>query len=146
MGALSQACQLLLRGREVLTAQRVLQEDLLPVPALLFQGSLLLGGIAKAVLGPGPPGGGPTLIHPFLVSGWCGLVVTALNLLPVGSLDGGRMVQVRARPPSCLLWTAACSCWAIITCCRPPCIFLFRCWAYKERDPAPNFWACILHN
>ncbi|CAK0755578.1 hypothetical protein CVIRNUC_002385 [Coccomyxa viridis] len=69
------------------------KEDLLPVPALLFQGSLLLGGIAKAVLGPGPPGGGPTLIHPFLVSGWCGLVVTALNLLPVGSLDGGRMVQ-----------------------------------------------------
>jgi membrane-associated protease RseP (regulator of RpoE activity) len=73
-----------------------LQEDLLPVPALLFQGSFLLGGIAKAVLGPGAAGAGPTLIHPFLVSGWCGLVVTALNLLPVGSLDGGRMVQVRA--------------------------------------------------
>ena len=75
---------------------RLLQEDLLPVPALLFQGSLLLGGIAKAVLGPGATSGGPTLIHPFLVSGWCGLVVTALNLLPVGSLDGGRMVQARA--------------------------------------------------
>ena len=78
----------------------MLQEDLLPVPALLFQGSLLLGGIAKAVLGPGATSGGPTLIHPFLVSGWCGLVVTALNLLPVGSLDGGRMVQARAPPCS----------------------------------------------
>lgn len=77
----------------------MLQEDLLPVPALLFQGSLLLGGIAKAVLGPGATSGGPTLVHPFLVSGWCGLVVTALNLLPVGSLDGGRMVQ--ACTPSC---------------------------------------------
>lgn len=64
------------------------------MPAQLFQGSLLLGGIAKAVLGQGAVTGGPTLIHPFLVGGWCGLVVTALNLLPVGSLDGGRMVQV----------------------------------------------------
>lgn len=118
-GAHSQACQLSLCERGLLTARRALQEDLLPVPALLFQGSLLLGGIAKAVLGPGPPGGGPTLIHPFLVSGWCGLVVTALNLLPVGSLDGGRMVQVRARPPGCLLWTAACSCRPISDCCRP---------------------------
>ncbi len=70
------------------------------MPALLFQGSLLLGGIAKAVLGSGATSGGPTLVHPFLVSGWCGLVVTALNLLPVGSLDGGRMVQVHSPPCS----------------------------------------------
>ena len=81
------------------------------MPALLFQGSLLLGGIAKAVLGPGATSGGPTLIHPFLVSGWCGLVVTALNLLPVGSLDGGRMVQVRRLSPE-LSGLAMCS--------RPP--------------------------
>ena len=118
MGAF-QAC--LLCEREVLTARHALQEDLLPVPALLFQGSLLLGGIAKAVLGPGPPGGGPTLIHPFLVSGWCGLVLTALNLLPVGSLDGGRMVQVSARTPGCMLWTAARPYRAIFICCRPQC-------------------------
>jgi len=79
-----------------------MQEDLLPVPALLFQGSLLLGGITKAVLAPSATSGAATLIHPFLISGWCGLVVTALNLLPVGSLDGGRMVQVRICPSSLL--------------------------------------------
>ncbi len=73
----------------------VLQEELLPVPASLFQGSLLLGGLARAVLGPAAAGA-PALVHPALVAGWCGLVVSALNLLPVGSLDGGRMIQVPA--------------------------------------------------
>ena len=67
------------------------------MPSSLFEGSLLLGGLAKSWLG-GAAGAGaaPTLIHPSLIAGWCGLVVTSLNLLPVGCLDGGRMVQVRA--------------------------------------------------
>ena len=63
------------------------------MPASLFQGSLLLGGLARAVLGHAAAGA-PALVHPALVAGWCGLVVSALNLLPVGSLDGGRMIQV----------------------------------------------------
>ncbi len=75
------------------------QEELLPVPASLFQGSLLLGGLARAVLGPAAAGA-PTLIHPLFITGWCGLVVSALNLLPVGSLDGGRMVQVNTPSPA----------------------------------------------
>lgn len=33
------------------------------------------------------------LISPLVIAGWCGLVTTALNALPAGSLDGGRMVQ-----------------------------------------------------
>jgi hypothetical protein len=33
------------------------------------------------------------LISPLVIAGWCGLVTTALNLLPVGNLDGGRMMQ-----------------------------------------------------
>lgn len=33
------------------------------------------------------------LLSPLAVAGWCGCVTTALNLLPVGSLDGGRMFQ-----------------------------------------------------
>lgn len=32
-------------------------------------------------------------MHPLVVAGWVGLFTNALNLLPVGSLDGGRLVQ-----------------------------------------------------
>lgn len=55
------------------------EAGLLPVPGSLFNGSLLLGGISSAVLGSGKQ----VLVHPALVAGWCGLVSTAFNLLPV---------------------------------------------------------------
>jgi membrane-associated protease RseP (regulator of RpoE activity) len=32
-------------------------------------------------------------IHPLVVVGWLGLVITAINLMPAGQLDGGRIVQ-----------------------------------------------------
>jgi hypothetical protein len=72
-----------------------LQAALIPVPAQLFQGSLLLGSIVKAGLGQAALTGANVLVHPLLVAGWCGMVSTALNLLPVGRIDGGRMMQVR---------------------------------------------------
>ena len=74
----------------------LLQEQLLPVPTALFQGSLLLGSVAQAVLGPAATGAA-AFVHPALIAGWAGLVGSALNSLPVGSLDGGRMIQARAR-------------------------------------------------
>jgi membrane-associated protease RseP (regulator of RpoE activity) len=33
-------------------------------------------------------------VSPLLVGGWCGLITTALNCLPVGNLDGGRTMLV----------------------------------------------------
>jgi membrane-associated protease RseP (regulator of RpoE activity) len=32
-------------------------------------------------------------IHPLVAIGWLGLVITAINLMPAGQLDGGRIVQ-----------------------------------------------------
>ncbi|NJR70069.1 MAG: site-2 protease family protein [Synechococcales cyanobacterium CRU_2_2] len=64
----------------------------LAIPAEILQGSMLVGTLARTILG-------DTLqaatiqIHPFVVVGWLGLVITALNLVPAGQLDGGRMVQ-----------------------------------------------------
>ncbi|MCY7337412.1 MAG: site-2 protease family protein [Chamaesiphon sp.] len=64
----------------------------LEIPAQFFQGSLLIGGLAKIILG-------TTLhqaslsIHPLVIIGWLGLVINALNLMPAGQLDGGRIVQ-----------------------------------------------------
>ncbi|GIM06679.1 hypothetical protein Vretimale_10954, partial [Volvox reticuliferus] len=70
------------------------KELLVPVPTALFQSSLLLGTVVKAVLGDQITAGTEeVLISPLVIAGWCGLVTTALNVLPVGSLDGGRMMQ-----------------------------------------------------
>ena len=53
--------------------------------------SFLFSGIQYLVLGP-IPAGKDVVLHPIAFAGWVGLFVTALNLLPVGQLDGGHVV------------------------------------------------------
>ena len=66
--------------------------SLFQVPAEFFQGSILVGTLARVVLGSAVHG--PVVdVHPLTVIGWLGLVITALNLMPAGQLDGGRIVQ-----------------------------------------------------
>lgn len=67
--------------------------DLVQVPSTLFQGSLLLGLISRATLGYSEIHANAVSIHPLVIAGWCGLTTSALNMLPVGCLDGGRAVQ-----------------------------------------------------
>lgn len=62
------------------------------LPVEFFQGSVLVGTLAKVVLGSALTNS-LVDIHPFVLVGWLGLVITALNLLPAGQLDGGRIVQ-----------------------------------------------------
>lgn len=52
--------------------------------------SLLLSLLSWMVVGP-IPGGYDIVIHPIGFAGWIGLLVTSLNLLPVGQLDGGHV-------------------------------------------------------
>ena len=72
----------------------VLSHDgsLFQVPTQFFQGSILVGSLAKVVLGEQLQNA-IVDVHPLTVVGWLGLVVTALNLMPAGQLDGGRIIQ-----------------------------------------------------
>lgn len=62
------------------------------IPTGFFQGSILVGTFAKAILGDSLQNS-LVDVHPLTVIGWLGLVITALNLMPAGQLDGGRIVQ-----------------------------------------------------
>ncbi|MGF1537460.1 MAG: site-2 protease family protein [Elainellaceae cyanobacterium] len=63
------------------------------VPSQFFQGSVLVGTLAQAVLGASAFQQPLIDIHPLTIVGWLGLVISAINVMPAGQLDGGRIVQ-----------------------------------------------------
>ncbi|OYQ64953.1 site-2 protease family protein [Pseudanabaena sp. SR411] len=62
------------------------------IPSQIFQASVLAGTLAKLFLGDALHTNFVS-IHPLVILGWLGSVITALNLMPAGQLDGGRIVQ-----------------------------------------------------
>jgi membrane-associated protease RseP (regulator of RpoE activity) len=68
----------------------------------------LLALVAKVALGDTLAEGHRLLLHPLAFAGWLGLLVTALNLLPIGQLDGGHIADAMfGRARSAAIGTAA---------------------------------------
>ncbi|MGC1309896.1 MAG: site-2 protease family protein [Phormidesmis sp.] len=66
--------------------------SLFQLPGEFFRGSILVGTLARTVLGDAIQAD-LVDVHPLMVIGWLGLIVTAINVMPAGQLDGGRVVQ-----------------------------------------------------
>lgn len=69
------------------------EASLLNFQAFDPRGSLLLAMLSKLMLGSALSADQAIQLHPVAVAGCLGLVVTALNLMPVGQLDGGHVVH-----------------------------------------------------
>jgi len=67
-------------------------------------GDSLLSRLLAFLVGPPTPDGTTLLVHPAAYAGWVGLFATAMNLLPIGQLDGGHVTY--ALSPRLHLWVS----------------------------------------
>ena len=73
----------------------VTKGELLPAPVTYGGVSPFLYWIKYVFTGlPAPFGGRDVMLHPVAWAGWAGLLVTSLNLIPIGQLDGGHAAYV----------------------------------------------------
>ena len=63
------------------------------LPELQIFGDNLLTWLAVRLIHGELPAGHDLMAHPVFIAAWFGLVVTMLNLLPVGQLDGGHLTH-----------------------------------------------------
>lgn len=74
-----------------LRGAKIVPLDLAPGDCVMIFGEpLLFRGLAYLLAGPRPPGT-DLAMSPLVMAGWWGLLVTALNLLPISQLDGGHI-------------------------------------------------------
>jgi membrane-associated protease RseP (regulator of RpoE activity) len=99
---------------------------------------LLFSFIQRLVIGEVPEGY-DILLHPIGYAGWVGLFVTALNLLPIGQLDGGHVAYALFGGRSRIVFLIAITALAFITVFINPGWFLLLILIilFGFRHPAP---------
>jgi membrane-associated protease RseP (regulator of RpoE activity) len=91
------AANQVLEGNSILylASKFVVTGKLLPEPLSYGSGGVLTYWVRYFFLGiPTPFGGLDVQLSPVAWAGWAGLLVTALNLIPAGQLDGGHLLYV----------------------------------------------------
>lgn len=63
----------------------------IPAGAVIYGDPLIFRWLGQWIHGPIPPGQ-DIFVHPVAFAGWVGLLITALNLFPIGQLDGGHIL------------------------------------------------------
>jgi Zn-dependent protease len=96
-----------LEGNSILYlgAKYLITGELLPAPVDYGGVSPVLYWIRYIFIGlPIPFGGRDVMLHPIAWAGWAGLLVTALNLIPAGQLDGGHALYVLLGRRAARVW------------------------------------------
>ena len=92
----------------------IVKIDTLSPTTLLLGESYVFSQLSRLTCGVIPEGY-DIVLHPLAFAGWAGLFVTALNLLPIGQLDGGHVLYALFGPKSKNIYKLVLS--AFITIC-----------------------------
>ncbi len=88
-----------------LALKYIVSGELLPKPLHYAGLSPFMYWVRYFFIGlPMPFGGTDVLLHPLAWAGWAGLLVTMLNLIPAGQLDGGHTIYVLLGKATARLW------------------------------------------
>jgi membrane-associated protease RseP (regulator of RpoE activity) len=88
-----------------LALKYIVSGELLPKPLHYAGLSPFIYWVRYFFIGlPMPFGGTDVLLHPLAWAGWAGLLVTMLNLIPAGQLDGGHAIYVLLGKATARLW------------------------------------------
>ena len=80
-----------LRWSEVLPGEPAASQGAHMAQGVSVNASMLLALVSRLTIGETFSTGHYVVLHPLAFAGWLGLMITALNLLPVGQLDGGHV-------------------------------------------------------
>ncbi|WP_299487208.1 site-2 protease family protein [Acaryochloris sp. IP29b_bin.137] len=105
----------------------------LPFDAMNPASSVLLALLSRVVMGSELVLGKGIDLHPVAIAGWIGIIATALNLMPIGQLDGGHIVHAMFGQRN----------GAIIGQIARLLIFILA-FIYRQQNPFLMIWAIIL--